>query len=58
MSKDNKKKPAKPPAEAKTGSSVTDALHGGQKPGQTKPTDAGRPSADMGGKGASSKKGR
>ncbi len=63
MPNNDKKKPAKaadakaaanPNAFAKSG-----AIAAGQfYPGQTKPTDAGRTSANTGGKGASSKKGR
>lgn len=61
MSKSSKKKPANAPgtvdtkaAEGKSGSAANQALKGAG----TGPTDAGRASAKVGGKGASATKGR
>lgn len=56
MSKPAKKKPARPAAAAAEAakSGVTSALHAAG----TRPADAGKPSASIGGKSASSKKGR
>jgi hypothetical protein len=55
MAKETKKKPAQAAAKGAPGKSgVISALH----PAETRPSDAGKPSAKTGGKSASGKTGR